>query len=134
RVTAAELETAARGLRDVERNRFAELGLSKTGGAVPDSFSYYDQVLDAAFTVGAIPTRFDDVEGGELDLYFTLARGDETHQPLEMTKWFDTNYHYTVPEIAPDTKFELHPDIYVERVREAVAAGFEVRPVIVGPV
>lgn len=95
-------------------------------------------MLDAAVTVGAIPARFDDLraDDGTIDLpaYFTIARGEGDRAPLEMTKWFDSNYHYLVPEIGPETVFSLSSDRLVREVREAAAAGFTTRPVVVGPV
>ena len=132
-----ELERTAAGLRAATRDRLVSLGLGAADSSIPESFSYYDQVLDAAVTVGAIPARFADlVEDGSLDLhgYFTLARGEGDKPPLEMTKWFDSNYHYLVPEIAPDTTFSLASDRLVREVVEARAAGYVTRPVIVGPV
>ncbi|EWS81565.1 5-methyltetrahydropteroyltriglutamate--homocysteine methyltransferase [Brachybacterium phenoliresistens] len=132
----AALEETGRTLRAATRARLAELGLAGEG-AIPESFSWYDQVLDAAVTVGALPSRFADLQGedGSISLAstFVLARGDEQRPPLEMTKWFDTNYHYLVPEIGPDTAFDLAGDQLVRWVREAAAAGDSVRPVIVGP-
>jgi len=136
--TADELETRAGELRAATRERLASLGLGRTDSSIPESFSYYDQVLDAAVTVGAIPSRFAslvDVNGGvDLAGYFTVARGDGERRPLEMTKWFDSNYHYLVPEIGPDTAFRLACDRLVDEFEEAKAAGFVTRPVIVGPV
>lgn len=132
----AALEETGRALRAATRARLAELGLAGEG-AIPESFSWYDQVLDAAVAVGALPSRFADLQGedGSISLAstFVLARGDEQRPPLEMTKWFDTNYHYLVPEIGPDTAFHLAGDQLVRWVREAAAAGDAVRPVIVGP-
>src|SRR5690606_25864884 len=100
--------------------------------------SFYDQVLDAAVTVGAIPERFADLAGpgGAVDLagYFRIARGEGERAPLEMTKWFDSNYHYLVPEIGPGTTFSLASDRLVREVEGARDAGFTTRPVIVGPV
>ena len=136
-IDAEELERTAAGLRAATRSRLVALGLGATDSSIPESFSYYDQVLDAAVTVGAIPARFADlVDDGSIDLrgYFTLARGEGDRAPLEMTKWFDSNYHYLVPEIAPDTAFSLAGDRLVREVAEARAAGFVTRPVIVGPV
>lgn len=138
RIDADELERAAAELRAATRERLAELGLGRTDSAIPESFSYYDQVLDAAVAVGAIPTRFERLldADGRLDLagYFTVARGEGVDAPLEMTKWFDSNYHYLVPEIGPDTPFAPHADALVAQVREAREAGFATRPVLVGPV
>ena len=137
-ITADELETRAGELRAATRERLASLGLGRTDSSIPESFSYYDQVLDAAVTLGAVPSRFASVvdANGRVDLagYFTLARGEGDHAPLEMTKWFDSNYHYLVPEIGPETVFRLAGDRLVQEFEEAKAAGFLTRPVIVGPV
>jgi 5-methyltetrahydropteroyltriglutamate--homocysteine methyltransferase len=136
--TAEQLEATAAELRRVTRDRLAALGLGKVDSSIPEAFSYYDQVLDAAVTVGAIPTRFNRLVGadGAIDLagYFTIARGEGDDAPLEMTKWFDSNYHYLVPEIGPETAFHLASDRLVRETAEATAAGFRTRPVIVGPV
>ncbi len=138
RIDAVELERIAAELRATTRSRLAELGLGRDDSSIPESFSYYDQVLDAAVTVGAVPTRFADLvdaEGGvDLAGYFTVARGEGDRAPLEMTKWFDSNYHYLVPEIGPETAFRLAGDRLVREVAEAKAAGYVTRPVIVGPV
>ena len=138
RIDAAELEVIAADLRAATRERLAQLGLGRNDSAIPESFSFYDQVLDAAVAVGAVPARFSDLidADGAIDLagYFTLARGDGERAPLEMTKWFDTNYHYLVPEIGPDTDFTLASDRIVREFVEAKEAGFVTRPVIVGPV
>ena len=132
------LQAAAAELRAATRARLVALGLHAKGGAVPESFSFYDQVLDATLALGATPARFADVAAREgatdLDLYFALARGDNDHQPLEMTKWFDTNYHYSVPEIDEHTQFAANAAALVEQIREAAAQGIESRPVLVGPV
>lgn len=136
-ISARDLEETAAALRAATRERLAALGLGRTDSAIPESFSYYDQVLDAAVTVGAIPSRFAElVEDGALDLagYFTIARGEGDRAPLEMTKWFDSNYHYLVPEIGPETVFSLASDRLVREVAEARVAGFVTRPVVVGPV
>jgi 5-methyltetrahydropteroyltriglutamate--homocysteine methyltransferase len=134
----AELEATAAELRAATRERLASLGLGRTDSAIPDSFSFYDQVLDAAVAVGAIPARFDDLRAADgtigLPAYFTIARGEGERAPLEMTKWFDSNYHYLVPEIGPETSFSLASDRLVREVAEGVAAGFVTRPVVVGPV
>ena len=137
-ITAAELETRAAALRAATRERLALLGLGRTDSSIPASFSYYDQVLDAAVTLGAVPSRFASLldANGRVDLagYFTLARGEGDRPPLEMTKWFDSNYHYLVPEIGPETVFRLDCDRLVHDFEQASAAGFVTRPVIVGPV
>ena len=136
--TAEELEASAATLRAATRERLVSLGLGKKDSSIPEAFSYYDQVLDAAVTVGAIPTRFASLvkPDGTVDLagYFTIARGEGEHVPAEMTKWFDSNYHYLVPEIGPETAFSLASDRLIREVAEAVVAGYRTRPVIVGPV
>ncbi len=137
-ITAHELETRTAELRATTRERLASLGLGRTDSSIPESFSYYDQVLDAAASFGAVPSRFASLldANGRLDLagYFTVARGEGDHAPLEMTKWFDSNYHYLVPEIGPETVFRLASDRVVDEFEEARVAGFVTRPVIVGPV
>lgn len=134
-IDEAELQRIAAELRAATRARLVELGLPAEGGAVPESFSYYDQVLDATLALGAIPARFADVSGGsDLATYFALARGDKDHQPLEMTKWFDTNYHYSVPEIDESTAFAANASALVAQIAEAKAQGIDSRPVLVGPV
>ncbi|MCB7135872.1 5-methyltetrahydropteroyltriglutamate--homocysteine S-methyltransferase [Cellulosimicrobium marinum] len=138
RTSADELEATARELRLATLRRLVELGLGTDDASVPGSFSYYDQVLDAAALLGAVPSRFAslvDVEG-RLDLagYFTVARGAGEDAPLEMTKWFDTNYHYLVPEIGPDTPIRFADDAVVRQFVEAKEAGVVTRPVVVGPV
>ncbi|CAN5475887.1 5-methyltetrahydropteroyltriglutamate--homocysteine S-methyltransferase [soil metagenome] len=137
-IDAVELEKRAAELRSVTRERLVGLGLGHQDSSIPEAFSFYDQVLDAAVTVGAIPERFADLveDDGALDLhsYFILARGEGDKAPMEMTKWFDSNYHYLVPEIGPETAFSLASDRLVREAAEAKAAGFVTRPVIVGPV
>ncbi|MFD5599672.1 5-methyltetrahydropteroyltriglutamate--homocysteine S-methyltransferase [Leucobacter sp. NPDC058333] len=130
----AALQATAHELRAATRTRLVELGLSVSGGAVPESFSFYDQVLDATLALGAIPHRFADIAGSDLVKYFALARGDRDHQPLEMTKWFDTNYHYSVPELDERTPLTANPAQLVAQLAESAAQGIESRPVLVGPV
>ena len=138
RLGEAELEAEAARLRAEVRARLAQLGLGVADSSIPESFSLYDQVLDLAVTVGAIPARFDDLRSSDggipLSTLFAVARGDEQRAPLEMTKWFDTNYHYLVPEIGPETRFSLSSDRFAAQVQEARADGYTTRPVIVGPV
>lgn len=129
-----QLHAAAADLRAATRTRLVDLGLSAQGYAIPESFSYYDQVLDATVALGTIPLRFADVEGSDVVRYFAMARGNADHQPLEMTKWFDTNYHYSVPEISPETPIAPNPTHVVALVNEAREQGIESRPVLVGPV
>ncbi len=91
--------------------------------AIPSAFSFYDQVLDAAVMAGALPDRFAHLapapgEPLSLEAYSTLARGSATELPLEMTKWFDTNYHYLVPEIGPATPLRFSDDRAVRELAE----------------
>jgi 5-methyltetrahydropteroyltriglutamate--homocysteine methyltransferase len=138
KITADELEVIAAQLRATTRERLVSLGLGKTDSSIPEAFSYYDHVLDAAVTVGAVPSRFASLVAadGSVDLagYFTIARGEGDNVPAEMTKWFDSNYHYLVPEIGPETVFSFASDRLVREVAEATTSGFRTRPVIVGPV
>ncbi|KAA1286835.1 5-methyltetrahydropteroyltriglutamate--homocysteine S-methyltransferase [Alcaligenes faecalis] len=109
-------------------------------------FSFYDQVLDASFLLGNLPERVQGFHGDELDNYFRVARGRsakglEDHSACcggvaagEMTKWFDTNYHYIVPEFTADTQFKLDASRLLEQLAEAQAQGVKAKPVIIGPV
>ncbi|MFN8163823.1 MAG: 5-methyltetrahydropteroyltriglutamate--homocysteine S-methyltransferase [Solirubrobacterales bacterium] len=97
-------------------------------------FSLYDHVLDTAWALGAIPSRFGAVDRESLADYFGLARGTAEQRPLEMTKWFDTNYHYLVPELEPGQRFELRADHWTDPLREAAALGIATRPVVLGPI
>ena len=107
-----------------------------------NDFSFYDQVLDMTLAVGAIPPRYkkikEDPEKSFFDLYFAMARGiqDEHHDAvaMEMTKWFNTNYHYIVPELYQDQEFELFSHKIIDEFREAKALGIITKPVILGPV
>lgn len=101
-------------------------------------FSYYDQVLDTSAMLGAVPQRFDWTgRKVELDLYFRMARGrapsGQPAQACEMTKWFDTNYHYLVPEITAQQNFNLASTRLLDEVDEALALGFAAKPVLLGP-
>ena len=132
RITEAELIQAANDLRKENLARLVELGLNPSDASLADAPSLYDHVLDATILLGAIPPRFAGREG--LDLYFALARGDDKVGPEEMTKWFDTNYHYLVPEIGPDTPLHFADDTVLRRFADAREWGYVTRPVLVGPV
>lgn len=128
-VPAAELHALAARLRHDDRAAMAAAGLD----SVPaNTFSFYDQVLDTAALLGAVPERYLAV-GDPLDRYFAMARGTAELPALEMTKWFDTNYHYIVPELSAATRFSLHPDKVLADLGEAVAQGIPARPVVLGP-
>ena len=100
-------------------------------------FSFYDHVLDTAVMLGLISARFGDAsQEVNLDLYFRMARGDRrANTPaLEMTKWFDTNYHYLVPEFTPDMTVRPTPLRIVEETRDALRLGYRPKPVLLGPI
>ncbi|MFJ8739683.1 5-methyltetrahydropteroyltriglutamate--homocysteine S-methyltransferase [Embleya sp. NPDC127516] len=132
RVTADGLRETAAELRRANRDRLADAGVHE----VPTGdFSLYDHVLDTTVMVGAIPPRHRAaVEADALDGYFAMARGTQEVAPLEMTKWFDTNYHYLVPELGPDTVFSANSAKQVAEFEEAIAQGLTARPVLVGPI
>ncbi|MFG2123498.1 5-methyltetrahydropteroyltriglutamate--homocysteine S-methyltransferase [Streptomyces sp. NPDC048710] len=132
RVTADALRATAAELRRATWRQLAEAGVDE----VPTGdFSYYDHVLDTTVMVGAIPDRHRAaVAADPLDGYFAMARGTQDAAPLEMTKWFDTNYHYLVPELGPNTVFTADSAKQVAEYGEALALGLTARPVLVGPV
>jgi 5-methyltetrahydropteroyltriglutamate--homocysteine methyltransferase len=140
-LTKDELLDSAHALRNSHWREQDELGLD----LVPSNdFSFYDQVLDACAMVGAVPERFPwDGDTVDLDTYFAMARGlqekdlegeESGVQAMEMTKWFDTNYHYIVPEFSRDTDFSLSSTKPIDEYTEAQAEGVETRPVLIGPV
>ncbi|MER5733257.1 5-methyltetrahydropteroyltriglutamate--homocysteine S-methyltransferase [Streptomyces sp. NPDC002138] len=132
RVDADALRETAATLRRTNWRQLAGAGITE----VPTGdFSYYDHVLDTSVMVGAVPDRHRAaVEADPLDGYFAMARGTQDVAPLEMTKWFDTNYHYLVPELGPDTVFTADSGKQVAELKEALALGLAARPVLVGPV
>ncbi|MEU6476844.1 5-methyltetrahydropteroyltriglutamate--homocysteine S-methyltransferase [Streptomyces sp. NPDC047017] len=132
RVSADALRATAADLRRANWRQLAETGVHE----VPTGdFSYYDHVLDTTVMVGAIPERHRAaVDADALDGYFAMARGTQDVAPLEMTKWFDTNYHYLVPELGPGTVFTADSGKQVAELKEALAQGLTARPVLVGPV
>ncbi len=134
------------GLREVGRElRLKNWQVQKEAGIdlIPSNdFSYYDQVLDMIFNLGAIPRRYSPVvqqkSNSELDLYFAMARGYQKNgldiTAMEMTKWFDTNYHYIVPEFFKDQEFSYFSSKIVNNFIEAKHQGFHTKPVILGPI
>ena len=127
RIDAETFRSTARALRVNNYNHLRDLGLTEDY-AIPADVALYDQVLDTALTVGLVPG------GVDLDEEFALARGNDTRVPLEMTKWFDTNYHYLVPEIEAGQEIKAVPERILRIVEEAAEAGHKVRPFLVGPV
>lgn len=126
-----DLLTVAKLLR--EKNWQHQAAANADYVAVAD-FTFYDHILDLQVATGAIPARFGfDSQQLTLDQYFQLARGNKEQFAIEMTKWFDTNYHYLVPEFHKNTEFKANPAHYVQQIREAKALGLNVKPTIVGP-
>ena len=128
----AELqETAA----EIRRLNWAT---QKAAGAdlVPvGDFSFYDHVLDLLCTLGGIPSRFGfDAANLTLEQYFQLARGNATQMAMEMTKWFDTNYHFIVPEWSADTSFKVNAKNLIAQIKEAKSQGHDIKPTLVGPI
>lgn len=139
--TRDELKVLGAQLRSRHWAQQSGLNLAPVG-----DFSFYDQVLDLSFTLGNLPGRVRDFHGDALDNYFRVARGRsaqgaEDHAACcggvaagEMTKWFDTNYHYIVPEFNAQTEFKLDASRLLEQLAEAKAHGVKAKPVLVGPV
>jgi len=128
----AWLETAGAELRAANWHKQRTAGLNY---ATAGDFSFYDQMLDMLVLLGCPPARFGfDPQGLTRPQYFELARGNAAQPALEMTKWFDTNYHYLVPELSAQTRFDGGPDWYFDHIREALATGVPVKPVLIGPV
>ena len=132
----AELETLAAQLRRRHWQDQGSLDLAPVG-----DFSLYDQVLDMSFTLGNVPARARGQAGAGLDAYFRVARGRSAGDAAcacvhagEMTKWFDTNYHYIVPEFSGATTFSLDASRLLDQLREARRLGVPAKPVILGPV
>ena len=103
-----------------------------------NDFSFYDQTLDLSLCVGAIPERYNALKNDRLDLYFAMAHGLQKNgidvTAMEMTKWFDTNYHYIVPEFAKNQEFTLLYNKAAEEFKEALSLGIKTKPVIIGPI
>lgn len=140
KTSSDDLKATAADLRRRHWQDQAKLDLVPVG-----DFAYYDHVLDTSFLLGNLPDRVQDYAGDVLDNYFRVARGrsapgTETAEngggvaAGEMTKWFDTNYHYIVPEFTADTTFNLDPSRLLGQLAEAKALGLNAKPVIVGPV
>ena len=146
KISETELQQSASELRQLHWHQQRKLDWLPVG-----DFSLYDQVLDMSYLLGNIPKRFKQHENNSsektLDQYFSVARGGSTDQDTscscsssqtlnagEMTKWFDTNYHYIVPEFDTETKFLLNADILLAQIEEAKSQGHNIKPVIIGPV
>ncbi|WP_338926091.1 5-methyltetrahydropteroyltriglutamate--homocysteine S-methyltransferase [Mycetohabitans endofungorum] len=131
-----ELKAAGAQLRQQHWANQAKLDWSPVG-----DFAFYDQVLDMSFTLGNLPERVRDLDGDSLDNYFRIARGRSATdgacscgvQAGEMTKWFDTNYHYIVPELSASTTFSLDASRLIDEFEQARRLGVKAKPVIIGP-
>ena len=130
--------------RVLARNSAADLVDAGLDSVPTIGRSFYDQILDTSALLGVLPARVRDIADHEstgdgddlpayIDRYFAAARGTAELPASAMTKWFDTNYHYIVPELAADTRFELNDSAFVADVKELAVGGFPVRPVVVGP-
>ncbi len=134
-INAEQLEEQGRQLRQEGWEYQAKLDYASVG-----DFSFYDHVLDTSFLLGNLPTRAENLNGSQLDNYFRIARGRAHNNDCacthagEMTKWFDTNYHYIVPEITAGTTFTLNTEHLFAQIEEAKAQGINPKPVIIGPV
>jgi 5-methyltetrahydropteroyltriglutamate--homocysteine methyltransferase len=128
----AALQATALELRERHWQLQRQAGLSMlTAG----DFALYDHMLDTAIALGALPERFGFTAADlSLSQAFELARGNAAQPAMEMTKWFDTNYHYLVPELGPRTRFEGDASAWLAQVDEALRFGVAVKPVLVGPV
>ena len=134
-ISEAELQTVAKDLRRKNWQTQKENGVDLISS---NDFSFYDQVLDTICLLGAIPKRYKwDGKEVSLKTYFAMARGSQTSEldvpALEMTKWFDTNYHYLVPELSKDQAFKLSTNKPFEEFKEAKKFGFNTKPIILGP-
>jgi 5-methyltetrahydropteroyltriglutamate--homocysteine methyltransferase len=122
---AQELRARHWGLQRAARLDFVAIG----------DFAYYDQMLNLTALLGALPERFGfDPTALTLGQYYELARGNNAQPAMEMTKWFDTNYHYLVPELGPDTTFSGGVDWFFDEIDEALALNHSVKPVLIGPI
>ncbi|GMP48011.1 hypothetical protein CsSME_00015515 [Camellia sinensis var. sinensis] len=130
--SAEDLKKVAADLRSSIWKQMASAGIKYIPS---NTFSYYDQVLDTTAMLGAVPLRYGWT-GGEIgfDTYFSMARGNASVPAMEMTKWFDTNYHFIVPELGPEIKFSYASHKAVDEYKEAKALGVDTVPVLVGPV
>ncbi|WP_339875598.1 5-methyltetrahydropteroyltriglutamate--homocysteine S-methyltransferase [uncultured Algoriphagus sp.] len=139
KITTSDLLTSGEKIRKANWQFQKDAGID----LIPSNdFSFYDQVLDMSLMVGAIPERYHEVilqkGGNELDLYFAMARGYQQNgldiTAMEMTKWFDTNYHYIVPEFTKNQEFKLFSTKVIMEFTEAKQVGITTKPVLIGPV
>src|SRR5262249_9194771 len=121
--------------QDLMRRNWALQRAAKLDWIAAGDFALYDHVLDQTALLGALPERFGfDPARLTLAQYFELARGRADQPAMEMTKWFDTNYHYLVPEVGPGTCFEKGVDWLYDTLDDALSTGTHVKAVLVGPI
>ncbi|WP_405178485.1 5-methyltetrahydropteroyltriglutamate--homocysteine S-methyltransferase [Nocardia sp. NBC_01377] len=127
-----ELLAVGRDIQERQFNELAATGLTQVPG---NTFSFYDHILDNALLFGAVPKRFEAFQDvmDPLDFYFLMARGRPDVPPLELVRFFSSNYHYRQPELDADTEFSLHPDALLDEFDRAMARDIELRPVVLGP-
>jgi 5-methyltetrahydropteroyltriglutamate--homocysteine methyltransferase len=137
KISADELLEVGKNIRATNWQLQAQSGID----LIPSNdFSFYDQVLDLTLALGAIPKRYSEIvkTNSTLDLYFAMARGSQKEGQdvvaMEMTKWFDTNYHYIVPEFTKNQKFELFSTKIIDEFVESKKLGIKTKPVLIGPV
>ncbi len=124
-----EVESVAKALKERHWNYQKKAGVDFIAS---NDFSYYDNMLDTAVMLGAIPKRFRGLEGEEL--YFSMARGNQESVAMEMTKWFNTNYHYIVPELSLDDVYKLNASKIINEYKEAKALGIKTKINLIGPI
>jgi 5-methyltetrahydropteroyltriglutamate--homocysteine methyltransferase len=137
KITAEELQKTGKEIRlkNWKIQKDAEIDLIPS-----NDFSFYDQMLDTTVLLGAVPKRYTELakSKSDLDLYFAMARGFQKEgfdlTAMEMTKWFDTNYHYIVPEFTANQDFSLNPSKILSELKEAQEAGIKAKSVLIGPV
>ncbi|WP_027137427.1 5-methyltetrahydropteroyltriglutamate--homocysteine S-methyltransferase [Gaetbulibacter saemankumensis] len=135
-INKEELLETASYLKTQNWNQQKQLGID----LIPSNdFSLYDQILDTCLTVGCIPKRYNCIsKQNDLELYFAMARGLQNENidvtAMGMTKWFDTNYHYIVPEFEKNQTFEFFSKKIIKEYQEALVSGIKTKPVLVGPV
>ena len=130
KTTFEELENVARKLRKKHWLEQKNRGIDFISS---NDFSYYDNMLDTAVMLNAIPTRFRNIQDNA-ERYFAMARGNATAVAMEMTKWFNTNYHYIVPELDDSIEFQLNPEKIINEYQEAKEIGIKTKINIIGPI
>ena len=135
KISKQELLDAAAQIRKTNWLLQKEAGID----LIPSNdFSFYDQTLDLSLSLGAIPERYNNLKDDLLELYFAMAHGYQKNgidvTAMEMTKWFDTNYHYIVPEFVKNQQFKLTYNKAAAEFKEALELGIKTKPVLVGPI